>query len=100
MIKAIRKLTSLASIDEVSRFATDIIEAWNTLAKDRWLNRQTITVTLESGNNQIGHALGYEPMGYIIVSRSAAISHYLVSKSSTQITINVSAAVMVTLEVY
>jgi len=99
-VKALRKLTRLASLDEVSRFAMDIIEAWNILSRDKLLNRQTIVATVASGNNVITHSLGYEPSGYIIVSKSAALSDYLVSKSPTQITINASASATITLEVF
>ena len=99
-MKALRRLTNMASLDEVSRFAVDIIEAWNALAKDRWFSRQTITTTLASGSNTIPHALGYEPTGYITVSASAAITTYIVSKSATNLIINSSGAATVTLEVY
>ena len=100
MIKALRRLSSLTSLDEVSRFAIDIIEAWNNLTRDPLLSRRQIVTTLAAGNNTIAHSLGYAPTGYILTSKSAAITDYLVSKNTNQIVIYSSGAATVTVEVF
>jgi hypothetical protein len=100
VIKSLRRLTRFSNLDEIARFAIDIIEAWNALSRDVFLSRQTLTTTLASGNNSVSHKLGYVPTGYIVVSASAAIATYLVSKTATELIINSSGAANVTLEVY
>jgi hypothetical protein len=99
VIKPLRRLTQIKSLDDVSRFAADIIEAWNGLAKDPFLSRQRISVAMRVGNNTITHALGYEPTGYITLAASGLTTTFLVSKSSTNVVIYSSAAVTLTIEV-
>jgi hypothetical protein len=100
MIKVLRKLANATSFSDVSRFCIDVAEAWNALARDRFLSRTTITTQVLAGSNTIPHTLGYEPSGYIIAAKSAAVSDYLISKSIDTITINASAPATITLEVF
>jgi|LakMenE01Jun11ns_1017448.scaffolds.fasta_scaffold9285323_2 hypothetical protein len=99
-MKVIRRLVNAATFNDVSRFCIDVAEAWNNLARDRFLSRKSVTVQVASGSNEITHTLGYEPVGYVITSKSAALNDYLVSKNQTTITINASASATITLEVF
>lgn len=99
-MKALRRLTSLTSMEEISRIISDITEAWNNLARDKFLERRVITTAVFAGANVIGHALDREVSGYIITKQNAAASFYLVNNTKQTITLYSSANVTIQMEVW
>jgi hypothetical protein len=67
---------------------------------DRFLNREQIVVTLATGSNVVLHNLGYQPSGWHIISRDSAATVYDTARSTTSITLQASAAITATLEVW
>lgn len=46
-------------------------------------------ISVKSGSNRIEHKSGQKPEGYVIISRSAAITHYLESVDDKVFNINI-----------
>lgn len=79
----------------------DLVEAWNRLIRDPWLNRQTITTTLTTTGSVVPHALRVQPTGWVIIAQNANATVWNSEPpNSKQLTLSASAPVIVTLEVY
>lgn len=92
--------TIVAKDEETQRIQQNLVDA---TAKMRGLQAaKGRTVTIEptaAGDFTFSHGLGRKPSGYKVVRQNAAADTYLVSMTSRLMTINVSAAAKLTIEV-
>jgi hypothetical protein len=98
MISAFRKL--ITDDQTLNRVQDMIAQMVSSLISDPLLSRQIISVSLASGSNVVSHNLKRQPKGWLISDRNSAATIYRTAWDSASITLQLSAPLAGTLEVY
>ena len=97
---AVPMRTIVAKDEEVQRIQRNVQEATEKVRAQPSVKSRRVTVTATApGPVTFSHGLGRKPSGYKVLNRSAAADDFLVNSTSRLLTIDVSAAAVLVIEV-
>ena len=93
MLQGFKKIRT--DSENVDRVQDNLLAVLNPVTQDRMLNRLEYSATINTTDTIIPHALGYQPVGWIITDKTATGDVWRINWDNTKITLRASAPVTI-----